>query len=211
MTQKNIIATVTIGASAAGTGARGQSSNILDFIQKIKSSDDKVRGEAWQNAGPLGASAVKPLSEVMTDANFEVARSAKRALWKIVRHAGRPGTDKERKAVSAELTKLLKDAPTPVKREVLWMLSEIGDDNAIPAMAELLKDKELREDARCSIQRIPGKKATDALNKAFASAPEDFKYALADSLRARGLPIKGYPTRKLIPTKETTVGRVKNV
>jgi len=35
-----------------------------------------------------------------------------------------------------------------VRREVLWMLSEIGDGDAIAPMAALLTDKDVREDAR---------------------------------------------------------------
>ena len=33
----------------------------------------------------------------MTNADYEIARSAKRAIWIIVRHAGRPGADGEPK------------------------------------------------------------------------------------------------------------------
>ena len=47
--------------------------------------------------------------------------------------------------------------------------------------------------------------ATRALKSAFAKAPEDFKYALAESLRVRGQPVEGYPSRKLVPSVQTTV------
>lgn len=191
--------TITTAANAA------QAAAVDDLIAKIKSSDDKLRGPAWQSAGPCGAPAVKPLAAVMTDADFEIARSAKRALWQIVRHAGRPGAAKEAKAVVTELIPLLASAGTPVRREVLWMLSEICGDEAVEPMAALLTDAELREDARCSLQRLPGGKATAALKKALGSAPEDFKYALAESLRARGEKVSGYPSKKLVPTKQTSV------
>jgi HEAT repeat protein len=142
----------------------------------------------------------------MTDSNFEVARSAKRAVWKIVRHAGSPATNRERQAVQTELLALLKDQPTPVRCEVLWMLSEIADENAVAPMAALLSDADTREDARCALMRIPGKPVTKAFSNAFKTAPEDFKFALAESLRKRGETVKGYPSKKLTPTKQTTVG-----
>jgi HEAT repeat protein len=183
--------------------------DLTEFLAQIKSTDDKVRGPAWQGAGPLGAPAVKPLADVMIHPDFEIARCAKRAAWTIVRHAGRPGADAERKAVAAELTDLLKTAPAVVKREALWMLSEIGDDPAVEPMAALLADKELREDARCALQRIPGAPTTAALKRAMAGAPEEFKFALAESLRARGETVAGYPSKKLTPTRDTTVGRAK--
>ena len=194
-------ATVIANASQAADAG-----SVDDLIAKIKSQDDKIRGPAWQGAGPAGAPAVKPLAAVMMDENFEVARSAKRGLYKIVRHAGRPGADRERQAVQAELLALLQNQPTPVRCEVLWMLSEIADAKAVASMAALLADADTREDARCALMRIPGKQVTKAFTNAFKTAPEDFKFALAESLRKRGETVKGYPSKKLTPTKQTTVG-----
>ena len=89
------------------------------------------------------------------------------------------------------------------------MLSEIGGDDAIAPMAALLTDKEVREDARCALMRLPGKQATAALKSAFGSAPEEFKTALAESLRKRGETVDGHPSQKLVPTRPTTVGQPK--
>jgi HEAT repeat protein len=189
-------ATAIASASHAAEGV-----SITDLVARIKSTDDKVRGPAWQGAGPAGAPAVKPLVAVMTDPDFEISRSAKRALYKIVRHAGRPGAKKEARAVEEELIPLLQHSAVPVRREVLWMLSEIGGDDAVAPMAALLTDKEVREDARCALMRLPGRKATAALKSAFSSAPEDFKFALAESLRARGEKVNGYPSKKLVPAR----------
>lgn len=181
------------------------SASVNALIAKIKSADDAVRGPAWQGAGPVGALAIAPLGAVMTDANFEIARSAKRAIEVIVRHAGRPSADVERKAASAELMKLLQSPAVPVRRHALWMLSEVGGDDAVPVIARLLSDPDVREDARCSLERIPGQTATAALNEAMVSAPEEFKYALANSLRVRGEVVAGYPSKKLVPTKKTSL------
>ena len=195
-------ATVIASASHAAEAV-----SVSELVARIKSTDDKVRGPAWQSAGPVGAPAVKPLAVVMTDADFEISRSAKRALYKILRHAGRPGAKKEAKAVETELIPLLNSDAVTIRREVLWMLSEIGDDDAIAPMAALLTDKEVREDARCALMRLPGKKATAALKSAFSSAPEEFNSALAESLRERGEKVSGYPSQKLVPTRSTTVGQ----
>jgi len=203
-------ALVAGAASVATTSSHAAEANsVAELVTRIKSTDDKVRGPAWQGAGPAGAPAVKPLAAVMTDADFEISRSAKRALYRIVRHAGRPGAKREAKAVQTELIPLLKTEAVLVRREVLWMLSEIGDDDAITSMAALLTDKEAREDARCALMRLPGRKATAALKSAFDSAPDEFKYALAESLRKRGEKVKGYPSQKLVPARQTTVGQSK--
>ena len=47
-------------------------------------------------------------------------------------------------------------------------------------MAGLLSDPVFREEARCALTRLPGRKATAALRTAFTSAPEEFKFALAE-------------------------------
>jgi len=178
---------------------------INQLIAGLQSTDDAVRGEAWQGAAALGAAAIQPVSHLVTHPNFEVARAAKRALWKIVRYAGRPKAASERKAVQTELIALLQSAPQPVQREALWMLSEIGDTRAVKPISQLLAHPALREDARCALERIPVTAATRALQNALQTAPEDFRSALAHSLRVRGRPVEGYPSQKLIPTKTTTV------
>lgn len=205
----NELKTATVMLSAAAIAGITQAAigpgSVDELVTAIKSKDDKVRGPAWQNAGACGAPALQPLAAAVTDPDFEIARCAKRAMWVIVRHAGRPGAEAERQAVQAALLPLLKDQPVPVRREVLWMLSEIGDAEAITAMAALLADAEVREDARCALTRLPYPQATKVLDTAFKTAPENFKSALAESLRARGVVVAGYPNQKLKPTKEPSL------
>lgn len=197
--------TLTAATAAATTVAVLNAAEADDLVARIRSTDEKVRGEAWQKAGPAGAPAVAPLAGLMTDADFESARAAKRAIWNIVHYAGRPGAAAEAKAVEAALLPLLGHSAAAVRREALWMLSEIGGDAVVDPMAKLLGDAEVRDDARCSLERMPGAKSLQALQAAMGSAPEEFKYALADSLRKRGEKVQGYPTRKLTPTKATQV------
>ncbi len=187
-------------ASAAGEGA------VETLVSRIKNSDDKVRTEAWLGAGKVGAPAVKPLAKVMTDSELEVARAAKRALWAIVRHAGRPGAEQEKQGVEAELLELLAGSqPSSVCREVLWMLSEIGGNRCVKPVAALLSDKDLREDARMVLQRIPGRRSLAALKAGLKAAPEDFKINIAQSLRQRGVEVFGLPCVKLVPTRPTSL------
>jgi hypothetical protein len=195
--------------TAASLSAASSAQSVDELLRKIKDNDDAVRGPAWQAAGPIGAPGVKPLAAVMSDPDMEVARAAKRALWKIVRHAGRPGADDERKAVAGELVTLLAGQPTTVGRETLWMLSEIGGPEAVPSMAALLAGRELREDARAALERIPGKESLAALQAGLASVDEGFKPAIAQSLRVRGVKVDGYPSQKLVPTRPLGAGSAK--
>lgn len=197
---------LTAAATALTTSALAAAAGkVSDLIARIRSTDDQVRGPAWQGAAAYGASAIKPLAEVMTDPDFEIARSAKRGLWKIVRHAGRPGADAERQAVARELIGLLATAAAPVCREAVWMLAEIGDDSAVGPIAAQFAKAEVREAARCALERLPHQAAVSALRAARETAPEEFKYALANSLRVRGEQVDGYPSQKLVPTKQTSV------
>ncbi len=179
--------------------------NIAGLIERIKSSDEAVSGAAWQNAGAYGAPAVQPLAELMSDPDFELSRKARRALYRVVRRGGYPWSGREREAIEVELVQALEAAPALVRRELVWMLSEIGSRRAVPTMAALLADGELREDARCALTRHSAPEAIAVLKSAFAKAPDEFKYALAESLRQRGEAVEDYPSRKLIPKAQTSV------
>ncbi len=179
------------------------------ILEMIKGSDENARAEAWQSAGPLGAAAVKPLAGLISHEEIEVSRAGKRAVWLIVRHVGRPGNDDARKAVEAELCGLLgDDQPVVIRREVLWMLSEIGGDVAVDAIREIpdiLEDTDLRDDARCAVQRIPTVYALQTLKDGLEAAPDDYQPALAQSLRVRGVDVPGIACEKLTATKQTNV------
>jgi HEAT repeat protein len=199
-------ASLAVGVAGVVTATvdANESDAVKGLIEGIRDSSAEVRTQAWLSAGQVGSPAVIPLAEVMTDDDLEVARAAKRALWKIVRHAGRPGAIKEKRAVIKELVLLLgNNHPVAVRREVLWMLSEIGGRNAIVPIARLTRNAELREDARMALERIPTKRALQALKYRFKTASEEFKPNMAQSLRKRGVEVEGYPCQKLVPKKKT--------
>lgn len=177
---------------------------VDSLIAKIKDRSDKVRAEGWESAGKVGAAAVKPLAAVMTsgDADMEVARGARRALWQIVRYVGRPGGEKECAQVLPELHALLADAwPEALRGEVLWMLSEIGTAESVPTIVASLKSSSLLEDARCALSRIPGAESLQALKEALLTVPEKYRAHIAQSLRGRGVELSEelYPNRSLVP------------
>ncbi len=174
------------------------------LVAMIKDRSDKVRAEGRARAGRVGAAAVKPLAAVMTsgDVNREVAHAARHALWVVVRCAGRPGGEKQRAAVLPELHGLLADAwPEALRREALWMLSEIGGAESVAAVTACLKSSHLLEDARCALERIPGEQSLAALKEALITVPEKYRNNIAQSLRCRGVALdeKLYPNEKLVP------------
>ncbi len=171
-----------------------------------RNRDPRVAGA---DAVPIGlAQTVKPLAAAMIGADQDAARTALRALRRVVSEAGRPGAGEDCAAVIAALTPYIaKDQPPALRREALWLLADIAGDESVDAIVPLLAEADLREDARMALDHIPGEKSLAALKAAFASAPEDFKPNVADSLRRRGAAVDGYPSKKLVPVKPTKVGQ----
>lgn len=154
----------------------------------------------------IDPAAINALARKLSDKDFETARAGKRELWEMVRHVGRPGNDDQRSKVAAELLKLAdKSQPAVVRRESIWMLSEIAGDESVDAVAAMLTDAELREDARLVLERLPGNKSLAALKAGLAAAPDEFKPAMAVSLRIRGVEVPGLPDEKLKPSRQTKV------
>jgi len=213
MSDKLKKASIAAGALAAASGMAGAAEKeaVDGLIAKLRDKNDNVRANGLLNAVEVGAPAVKPLAKLMEDDDIEVSRAGKRALWKIVRNVGRPGAGDEKKAVVAKLIELLGvEQSALVRREALWMLSEIGGDETVEAVAVLLSDEQVREDARMVLQRIPGRKSLEALKDGLKSAAMDFRPNIAQSLRQRGVMVRRPAPVKLVPTKETNVKPLKD-
>ena len=207
----NILANATDSAVKVEKSIDIQVSMVDELVARTKQGDEKSRTKAWLSAPDIGAVAIKALCELMAEGELEVARAAKRGLWKIVRHAGRPRAGDEKNEVIAELISLLgTEQPISVSREVLWMLSEIGGDESVSPIADALSNKYLREDARMALERIPGKKSLAALEASLKTAPEDFKLNIAQSLRQRSVKVRGLACMKLVPTKKTNVKPIRS-
>ncbi len=182
------------------------------LLEAIQGDDPEVRTLAWQAAGQVGAKAMKPLAVIVVEGDLEVGRAAKRAMWQIVRTVGAPDAKKrEKRAVENRLIEMMgPDTPDAVRREVFWMLSEIGGDATVAALREqesIVDDEKMREDARCMLERIPTQSAVDLLQDALEEVPAEFAPAVAHSLRLRGVEVslEDYPDAKLVPTKQTSV------
>lgn len=198
------------------------------LLEALQSAQPETRTEAWLRAGEVGPQALEALAKMTGDSAakvdslkgkaaqkeemaqaLETGRAAKRAMWKIVRSVGAPGGDPAvRQAAAQKLAALLgADQPLAVRREAAWMISEIGGDDCVDAVAGLLADRELREDARMVLERIPGEKSLAALNRALNGTPPEFRNHVAHSLRVRGVEVslEKYPLQKMVPTKQTQV------
>ena len=87
--------------------------------------------------GEIGPAAVKVLTELLTDDNCAVRRSAAKAFWNMGREA---------LTAAPALTRLLDDEDPHVRRAAVTALGNMGPDAivAVPALIGLLNDKEVR-------------------------------------------------------------------
>lgn len=85
------------------------------------------------------------------------------------------------------------------------MLSEIADDGTVDLIARLLTEVEVREAARCVLERLPGAKSVRALKRALQTVHTDFRPALARSLLVCGQKVQGSSSQVLQPTRRTAM------
>ena len=160
-----------------------------DLLDQLQSPDANVRLNAWKSAGPAGANAVIGLGDLMASPDKSIAKCATGALQNVAHYAARPGAAKEAQAVTTALLKLADSTrPRKVRAEALTLVGVVGDAHAVPTLTKLLADKDVREDARMALERIPGSASLSALKKAMAAAPDDYKPSLQQSIQARTVP-----------------------
>lgn len=170
-------------------GLRGSSAMAEDaaaFLATMDNASATLRYPAWTTAEKYGPSVIVPLGEKMEAADRSKSQDLKRAIERIVHQAGQPGADAERKAVAAELVKLLvPDRSAKVKNEILDLLGYIADESNLSTIEPLLADEAVRVEACRAIQRIPGRAATACLEQSLEKSQGDFTIALLGALGQR--------------------------
>lgn len=134
----------------------------------------------------------------------EKAYTAFRQVELMVTRASAPGEEADKAQLAAELTSGLwamteakkdekgRDVP-PASRyplaarvKILRLLPYVAGDNEVPAIAKAMDDLDLREDARCALDRNRSERATKALIDALdSSAGPEFRVGIVGSLGTR--------------------------
>lgn len=165
------------------------SNSVDELVSRLKSEDANTRMGAARAAGPLGVKtlpALEPLIGVMKGPSAGISKAAHEAVLQIVHYATRPGARNEAQDVAAELTRWVTDGTSlNAQQEAVRQLEFVGDAKAVPVLERTLQVPELREDARLTLERIPDRAATQALERAQKTAPDDFKPNIEQSLRHR--------------------------
>jgi HEAT repeat protein len=161
---------------------------IGTLLTNIKHGDTTARMAAVRHAALVGTDALLPLGRVYAGTDSASGKAAFEAMKRIAYNAGRPGAPEEAKAASESLLTLTSAVHSrQVRADALELLGIVGSATEVKAIAALMDDKEVGEDARLALQRIPGKAAEDALRAAARGAGSDRRAAIELSLRHRKL------------------------
>ena len=193
-------------AAAAAVLASATKSSAAEkedkFLADIKSDDEDVRYAAWDIADQMDPEVIPALSELLAVDKPGVRKAADEALNNIVHsvgkevnpaglraNAGRPDApgqlDKRQQVVAKLLDLLTGQRHNTEKATALRRLSLIATTDDVLAVAKLVHDPKLREEAVFCLERIPGKTSEEALLAALPDAAEDFKPRLLAALGHR--------------------------
>lgn len=145
---------------------------------------------------------VSGLVAQLGDSDLMKAYSARMQLIDMVMNATKSAT--ETASLAAAFSEVLsaktgdgenakkKDAPPKypagARRFVLQLLGQVAGDNEVPAIAAALKDLDVRDMARCALERIPGAKSTAALAAAADEVGPEFRSGVLGALAIRQTP-----------------------
>jgi HEAT repeat protein len=105
-----------------------------------------------------------------------VAKAAREALTTMVHSVGKDPAAANRAAVVKGLVDLTgSDYPLPVRVHALRLLSNVGAEDVVPAIAKQLANSELREEAAFTLERIGGPASVKALMAAYRDSKDDFR------------------------------------
>jgi HEAT repeat protein len=160
--------------------------SIPALMQKLESADDATRMGAADALSEVGADAIAPLFDVMGGENRTTDLAARIAVQRMVHHAAAPKSNMDRAAIAQALAQQASsNRPAIVRTFAIRMLSYIGGDAEVPALARLLTDPQVGEISRYALTRIPGPASLAALEAALPSATGDMRIGIINALGAR--------------------------
>jgi len=158
------------------------------LLADIQSDDKDVRFAAWRSAGDADPSVIAALGKLIDlRDNPGVAKAAREAIITITHSVGKDTAHPKRAAVNKELLAVATSASSSnaARTHCLRLLSNIAPEESVPALAKLLTNAELQEEAIYAIERIPGPAANKALIAAYRTAKDDFKPRILAALGHR--------------------------
>jgi hypothetical protein len=168
-----------------------QTQEVTQLLQQLMDKDPAVRMKAAQGAGSVGYIAVPSLQPLILNADPGVADAATEALKSIVHTAARPGAKADADLVTQQLLQwVLAGSSLKTQSLALRMLQVVGTERAAPVLERTLQVPSLRQDALLALERIPGRDATKALERARKRADPEFRPQVEEAIRRRAEAMK---------------------
>lgn len=182
---------VTIGLIAGAAGAEAGSAD--DAIQRLTAELTAKPKPPDREAKALEADfalAFAHLTAGLAGDDTSPWQNTDKVLEQLCHYVAAPGYEAHRKAAAKALLAHVQDPKlTALGRErVIRHLERIGRAEAVPTLAKLLADKQLREPARRALMRNPDESAGTALTQALTAERGDFRVPLIDALGYRREP-----------------------
>lgn len=164
------------------------------FLSDLQSDNADTRFPAWRAAGEASPNVIPELGKIASSSKPGVAKAGREALTTMTHAVGKDANAPNRAGVVKGLLALTGDGNAlPVRVHAVRLLSNIGGGDAVPGIAKLLSNAQLREEAIYALEQIPGDASIDAIVAAYKTAPDDFKPRLLAALghrrAAKGVPL----------------------
>ncbi|MDI9603699.1 MAG: HEAT repeat domain-containing protein [Acidobacteriota bacterium] len=184
-----LLCTILVSALLAGQGL-AQSYDFDSTIAGLSASDEAGRQAAIERLCGIGVLALPSVLEALDDGNPTVRQGARAAAEVIV--YGAAGTYNAPIAASSLMTAFATSGSRPwVRDHTMHLLSLVASNDQVPALAELLDDRQLGEAALYVLTRVGGPASASvvdgALGQALQTGDEARAVALVEGLGRMGV------------------------
>lgn len=167
--------------------------DVKTVVQQLQSPDNETRLRAIEQASKLGSAIIPHLPSLLTHTDWRVQRAAQIVLENIAAHSTTL-KGKERLSVVNALLDLAKPKqPLQVRKAALQSLAICGTDDAVPTLAKLLEDEQVREDSLAALKQIGTPIAAKAVANATLTARGNWLNSLLSTLgemrQPEGVPV----------------------
>lgn len=167
--------------------------DIQTVVQQLQSPDNETRLRAIEQASKLGSAIIPHLPTLLTHTDWRVQRAAQIVLENIAAHSTTLKGKERLSVVNALLTFTKPNQPVQVRKAALQSLAICGTDDAVPALAKLLEDEQVREDSLAALKQIGTPVAAKAIANAALTARGNWLNSLLSTLgemrQPEGVPV----------------------
>ena len=165
-----------------------QPQDLQTVLQQLQSQDNATRLQAIERAPEFGAAIITYLPSLLTHQDWRIQRAGQIVLENIATRTAKLGAKERRDVLNALLALTKPNQPISVRKAAVGALGICGTDDAVPTLASLLKDEQVRDDALAALKQIGSPAATKAIADVAATAKEEWQRALLATLGEIGRP-----------------------